>query len=42
MKEVKLSMTNTDVSDIKDTIKRFETTVKNLSNGKMTANCDII
>lgn len=39
-KEVKLSMTNNDISDIKDTIKRFETTVSRLSENKMTANCD--
>ncbi len=40
-KEVKLSMTDTDIADIKDTIGRFETTTKNLSEDKMTANCDI-
>lgn len=40
-KEVKLSMTDSDILDIKDTIKRFETTVENLSENKMTANCDI-
>lgn len=40
-KEVKLSMTDSDISDIKDTIKRFETTTSKLSNNKMTANCDI-
>ena len=40
-KEIKLSMTDTDVSDIRDTIKRFESTVTDLSNGKMTGNCDI-
>lgn len=40
-KEIKLSMTDTDVSDIKDTIKRFENTCYNLSNKKMIANCDI-
>lgn len=40
-KEVKLSMTDTDVLDIRDTIKRFESTVTDLSDGKMTGNCDI-
>ena len=39
-KEIKLSMTDTDVSDIRDTINRFESTVTDLSNGKMTGNCD--
>ena len=33
-KEIKLSMTDTDVN-------RFESTVTDLSNGKMTGNCDI-
>ena len=40
-KEIKISMTNKDVSDIKDTIKRFEKIAQNLSENKMTANCDI-
>ena len=40
-KEVKLSMTHNDISDIKDTIERFETTVSQLSQNKMTAECDI-
>lgn len=40
-KEIKLSMTNIDISDIKDTITRFETTVGTLSQSKMNANCDI-
>lgn len=40
-KEVKLSMTDDDISDIKDTIKRFETTASQLSQKKMTADCDI-
>ena len=40
-KEVKLSMTDTDVLDIRDTIKGFESTVTDLSDGKMTGNCDI-
>lgn len=40
-KEVKLSMTDNDVSDVKDVIRRFETTVNELSNNKMTADCDV-
>ena len=40
-KEVKLSMTDDDISDITNTIKRFETTTKQLSQNKMTADCDI-
>lgn len=40
-KEVKLSMTDSDISDITATIKRFETTVSKLSEKKMTANCEI-
>ena len=36
-KEVKLSMTDTDISDIRSTIKRFGSTVKELSENKMTA-----
>ena len=40
-KEVKISMTDNDISDIKDTIKRFETNIKELSQNKMTADCDI-
>ncbi len=39
-KEVKISVTDNDISDIKDTIKRFKTTVSELSQNKMTANCD--
>ena len=39
--EVKISMTDTDISDVQDTINRFETTVKELSQNKMTADCDI-
>lgn len=39
--EVKISMTDNDISDIKDTIKRFKTTVNNLSQHKITADCDI-
>lgn len=40
-KKVRLSMTSNDISDIRNTIKRFETTVSELSANKMTANCDI-
>ncbi len=39
-KSVKLSMTDNDISDIRDTINRFEKTVSELSQNKMTANCD--
>lgn len=39
-KEVKISMTDTDILDIKDTIKRFGTTVSELSKNKMKADCD--
>ena len=40
-KEIKISMTNDDINDIKDTINRFEKTASSLSNNKMAANCDI-
>ena len=40
-KEIKISMTDNDISDIKDTVGRFETTVSELSENKMTANCDV-
>lgn len=40
-KEVNISMTNNDILDIKDTIKRFETNIKSLSQNKMTAKCDV-
>ena len=40
-KKVKISMTDNDISDIRDTIKRFKTTVNELSQNKMTANCDV-
>ena len=39
-KEIKLEMTNSDMRDIKDTIKRFETSCQTLSDGKMRAKCD--
>lgn len=40
-KEINIQVTNTDITDIKNTIERFESSCKQLSNGKMTANCDI-
>lgn len=40
-KEIKIKMTEDDYSDIKDTIKRFETTVSDLSENKMTADCKV-
>lgn len=39
--EIKISMTDNDILDINDTIKRFESTVSDLSENKMTADCDI-
>lgn len=39
-KEVKISVTENDISDIRDTIGRFKTTVSELSQNKMTADCD--
>lgn len=38
---VKLEVTENDISDIKDTINRFETSTNVLSQNKMTSNCDI-
>lgn len=38
---VDINMTDEDISDIKDTIKRFETSCNILSEQKMDANCDI-
>ncbi len=40
-KQIDIQVTNTDITDIKDTIKRFENSCNKLSEGKMTANCDI-
>lgn len=40
-KRTNLSVTQSDIRDITNTIKLFETSCKSLSNGKMTANCDI-
>ena len=39
-KEVKLEMTQSDISDVQDTINRFESTCSEFSNNKMTAKCD--
>ena len=39
-KEVRLSMTESDVSDIRNTMKRFKTTVSSLSENKMSADYD--
>lgn len=39
-KEVKISVTENDISDIRDTIGRFKATVSELSQNKMTADCD--
>ena len=38
--EIKISMTDTDKTDIIDTIKRFTTNIKDLSENKMTADYD--
>lgn len=40
-KQVKLNVTQNDITDIKDTIKRFENSCNELSDGKMDAQCDI-
>lgn len=40
-KQIKLSVTQNDIRDITNTINLFETSCSNLSNGKMTADCDI-
>ncbi|MBR0350947.1 MAG: hypothetical protein IJH76_03925, partial [Clostridia bacterium] len=40
-KNVKVSVTNNDIKDIKDTITRFEESCNTLSKGKMTAVTDI-
>ncbi len=41
-KEVKLSVTQSDMTDIRQMINRFQSTCETLSNGKMRAKCDII
>ena len=40
-KQIKLSLTQNDIRDITNTLNLFETSCSNLSNGKMTAECDI-
>ena len=40
-KEIKLEVTKNDIEDITNTIKLFEDSCKNMSEGKMTAKCDI-
>ena len=40
-KQIKLSVTQNDIRDINNTIHLFESSCRNLSNGKMTADCDI-
>lgn len=40
-KQIKLEVTENDIKDIKNTIKLFENSCKELSKGKMTAECDI-
>ena len=39
--QINIQTTNTDIKDIKDTINRFEKACNELSEGKMTAKCDI-
>ena len=39
--QINLEVTDTDISDIENTISRFESSCNTLSEGKMTANCDI-
>lgn len=38
--QIKLNVTNTDITDITNTITRFERACSELSKGKMTAKCD--
>lgn len=40
-KQIKLSVTQNDIKDITNTINLFERACSNMSNGKMTADCDI-
>lgn len=40
-KEVKLEVTQSDITDINNTIQIFQNSCKQLSKGKMTAKCDI-
>lgn len=39
-KKINIKMSENDISDIKDTISRFENTIGQLSKNKMSANCD--
>lgn len=40
-KEINISVTDNDITDIKDTITRFEENIGIISKNKMTAHCDI-
>lgn len=40
-KQININVTDEDIRNIKDTIKRFEKSCNTLSKGKMKANCDI-
>ncbi len=40
-KQINIRVTSNDITDIKNTITRFERSCNNLSQGKMTADCDI-
>ena len=40
-KSIQIEMTNNDIKDINNTIKRFERSCEDLSDGKMKANCDV-
>lgn len=40
-KQIKLNVTQSDVSDISSTIQRFQNSCKELSEGKMTAKCEV-
>jgi len=40
-KQIKLSVTKSNINDITNTLELFETSCNKLSNGKMTAECDI-
>ena len=40
-KQVKLKVTQSDINDINNTIRLFESSCRNLSNGKVTADCDV-
>ena len=40
-KQINIQVTNSDITDIKNTIARFERSCNSLSQGRMTADCDI-